>query len=51
MDVGTDIVAVSRIAALIHARGSVFLQRWFTPVEIEKQEILQEQGAGPIVGT
>jgi holo-[acyl-carrier protein] synthase len=32
--VGTDIVAVSRIAALISARGSVFLERWFTPVEI-----------------
>jgi holo-[acyl-carrier protein] synthase len=32
--VGTDIVAVSRIAALIRDRGSVFLRRWFTPVEI-----------------
>jgi holo-[acyl-carrier protein] synthase len=32
--VGTDIVAVSRIAALIRDRGPVFLQRWFTPVEI-----------------
>ncbi|GAA0953175.1 holo-ACP synthase [Virgisporangium aurantiacum] len=32
--VGTDIVAVSRIAALIRDRGSAFLQRWFTPVEI-----------------
>jgi holo-[acyl-carrier protein] synthase len=33
--VGTDIVAVSRIAALIRDRGSRFLERWFTPVEIE----------------
>jgi holo-[acyl-carrier protein] synthase len=33
--VGTDIVAVSRIAALIRDRGAVFLERWFTPVEIE----------------
>jgi holo-[acyl-carrier protein] synthase len=32
--VGTDIVAVSRIAALMRDRGSAFLQRWFTPVEI-----------------
>ena len=32
--VGTDIVSVSRIEALIRARGSAFLQRWFTPVEI-----------------
>jgi phosphopantetheine--protein transferase-like protein len=33
--VGTDIVAVPRIAALIHARGTAFLDRWFTPREIE----------------
>jgi holo-[acyl-carrier protein] synthase len=32
--VGTDIVAVSRIEALIRDRGSTFLERWFTPVEI-----------------
>jgi holo-[acyl-carrier protein] synthase len=32
--VGTDIVAVPRIAALIKARGRVFLQRWFTAREI-----------------
>jgi holo-[acyl-carrier protein] synthase len=32
--VGTDIVAVARISALIQARGTVFLQRWFTPREI-----------------
>lgn len=33
--IGTDIVAVSRIEALIRASGSKFLERWFTPVEIE----------------
>ena len=32
--VGTDIVPVARIAALIAARGLVFLERWFTPREI-----------------
>ena len=32
--VGTDIVSVSRIAALIGDGGSSFLQRWFTPTEI-----------------
>jgi holo-[acyl-carrier protein] synthase len=32
--IGTDIVPVSRIAALVHARGAAFLQRWFTPLEI-----------------
>lgn len=32
--VGTDIVAVTRIAALIRDRGMVFLERWFTPSEI-----------------
>lgn len=33
--VGTDIVAVPRIAALIHARGAAFLERWFTAREIQ----------------
>jgi holo-[acyl-carrier protein] synthase len=32
--IGTDIVAVARIAALMQDRGSAFLRRWFTPVEI-----------------
>jgi holo-[acyl-carrier protein] synthase len=32
---GTDIVSVSRIAALIEARGDAFLERWFTPAEID----------------
>ena len=32
--VGTDVVAVARIAKLIEQRGRVFLQRWFTPDEI-----------------
>ncbi len=32
--VGTDIVAVARISALIQARGALFLQRWFTAREI-----------------
>ncbi|MGE5136125.1 MAG: holo-ACP synthase [Gemmatimonadota bacterium] len=32
--VGTDIVPVARIAALIDARGAAFLRRWFTPREI-----------------
>lgn len=31
---GTDIVSVARIAALIEARGSTYLDRWFTPAEI-----------------
>jgi holo-[acyl-carrier protein] synthase len=35
MAVGTDIVAVGRIAALMRDRGSVFLERWFTAREIE----------------
>lgn len=34
-DVGTDIVSVPRIAALVEARGSAFLDRWFTPAEID----------------
>ncbi|GAB3256861.1 holo-ACP synthase [Nocardioides dilutus] len=33
-EVGTDIVSVARIAALVEARGSTFLDRWFTPTEI-----------------
>jgi holo-[acyl-carrier protein] synthase len=31
---GTDIVAVARIAALMRARGAAFLERWFTATEI-----------------
>lgn len=34
-EIGTDIVAVPRIAALMQARGTAFLERWFTPREIE----------------
>src|SRR6266496_2227170 len=33
--VGTDIVAVGRIAALMRDRGAVFLERWFTAHEID----------------
>ena len=33
--VGTDIVAVGRIAALMRDRGAVFLERWFTAGEID----------------
>ncbi len=33
--VGTDIVAVGRIAALMHDSGTTFLERWFTPREID----------------
>jgi holo-[acyl-carrier protein] synthase len=33
-EVGTDIVAVARIAALIRDRGTAFLERWFTIREI-----------------
>lgn len=33
--VGTDIVSVPRIATLTRERGSAFLQRWFTPLEVE----------------
>ncbi len=33
--VGTDIVAVSRVAALMRNRGAAFLERWFTAGEIE----------------
>jgi holo-[acyl-carrier protein] synthase len=32
--VGTDIVEVGRIAALMRDRGTVFLERWFTTGEI-----------------
>jgi holo-[acyl-carrier protein] synthase len=34
-EVGTDIVAVSRIGALVRDRGSAFLKRWFTVREID----------------
>jgi holo-[acyl-carrier protein] synthase len=33
--VGTDIVEVSRVAALMRDRGAAFLERWFTAGEIE----------------
>jgi holo-[acyl-carrier protein] synthase len=33
--VGTDIVAVGRIAALMHDSGTTFLERWFTPREMD----------------
>jgi holo-[acyl-carrier protein] synthase len=32
--IGTDIVAVARIAALMRDRGAAFLERWFTAREI-----------------
>ena len=32
---GTDIVAVARIAALMRDRGAAFLERWFTVREID----------------
>jgi phosphopantetheine--protein transferase-like protein len=32
--IGTDIVAVARIARLVDARGDAFVRRWFTPSEI-----------------
>lgn len=34
LGVGTDIVAVSRVARLISEGGARFLQRWFTPQEV-----------------
>jgi len=34
-EVGTDIVSVGRIAALMRDRGAAFLERWFTAREIE----------------
>jgi holo-[acyl-carrier protein] synthase len=33
-EVGTDVVAVARIAALMSDRGAVFVERWFTAREI-----------------
>jgi holo-[acyl-carrier protein] synthase len=33
--IGTDIVSVTRIDALVRAGGARFLRRWFTPAEIE----------------
>ncbi len=33
--VGTDIVEVSRVTALMRDRGAAFLERWFTAGEIE----------------
>jgi holo-[acyl-carrier protein] synthase len=33
-DVGIDVVAVGRIAALMHDGEAAFLERWFTPREI-----------------
>ncbi len=33
--VGTDIVAVARIAVLMRERGTAFLERWFTVREID----------------
>ncbi|MEP7022223.1 MAG: holo-ACP synthase [Actinomycetota bacterium] len=33
--VGTDIVSVNRIAALMRDRGATFLERWFTAREID----------------
>lgn len=35
VDVGTDIVSVPRVAALVESRGTSFLERWFTPLEID----------------
>jgi holo-[acyl-carrier protein] synthase len=32
--IGTDIVEIGRIEALIHNRGAAFLERWFTAREI-----------------
>jgi holo-[acyl-carrier protein] synthase len=34
-EVGTDIVGVGRIAALIRDRGAAFVERWFTAREID----------------
>lgn len=33
--IGTDVVAVGRIAALMRDRGAAFLERWFTAGEID----------------
>jgi holo-[acyl-carrier protein] synthase len=35
VDLGTDIVSVARIAALVETRGAAFLDRWFTPAEVD----------------
>jgi holo-[acyl-carrier protein] synthase len=32
---GTDIVSVARIAGMMREHGSAFLERWFTPLEID----------------
>ena len=32
---GTDIVSVARVATLVSDRGARFLERWFTPEEID----------------
>lgn len=34
-EIGTDIVSVARIAALVESRGATFLDRWFTSSEID----------------
>lgn len=34
-EVGTDIVAVARIEALVRNRGARFLERWYTAAEID----------------
>ena len=34
-EVGTDIVAIARITALMRDRGGAFLERWFTAREID----------------
>jgi len=34
-DIGTDIVPVARIAALVESGGEAFLDRWFTPAEVD----------------
>lgn len=39
--VGTDIVAVERIAALIRRRGPLFAQRWFTRDEMRYCECIR----------
>ena len=43
---GTDIVSVARIAALIEARGAAYLERWFTPAEIDYCSGKAEPGPG-----
>jgi holo-[acyl-carrier protein] synthase len=34
-EVGTDIISVARITALVRDRGAAFLKRWFTAREID----------------